>query len=67
MDPRFLNLGISRDEWSASSPGRFTAGERAPGTHWIGGQPQNRSEQRGEKKNLARNGTRTPTPLLSSP
>jgi hypothetical protein len=24
-------------EWSASRPGRFTAGERAPGTHWIGG------------------------------
>jgi hypothetical protein len=24
-------------EWSASRPGRFTVGERAPGTHWIGG------------------------------
>jgi hypothetical protein len=23
-------------EWSASRPGRFTARERAPGTHWIG-------------------------------
>jgi hypothetical protein len=23
--------------WSASPPGRFTPGERAPGTHWIGG------------------------------
>jgi hypothetical protein len=22
---------------SASHPGRFTRGERAPGTHWIGG------------------------------
>jgi hypothetical protein len=22
---------------SASHPGRFTPGERAPGTHWIGG------------------------------
>jgi hypothetical protein len=22
-------------EWSASCPGRFTAGERTPGTHWI--------------------------------
>jgi hypothetical protein len=22
---------------SASRPGRFTRGERAPGTHWIGG------------------------------
>jgi hypothetical protein len=24
-------------EWSASRPGCFTPGERAPGTHWIGG------------------------------
>jgi hypothetical protein len=24
-------------EWSTSGPGRFTHGERAPGTHWIGG------------------------------
>jgi hypothetical protein len=24
-------------EWSASRPGRFSSGERAPGTHWKGG------------------------------
>jgi hypothetical protein len=24
-------------EWSASCPCRFTHGERAPATHWIGG------------------------------
>jgi len=24
-------------EWSASCSGCFTSGERAPGTHWIGG------------------------------
>jgi hypothetical protein len=24
------------DKWSASRPGRFTPGERAPGTHWVG-------------------------------
>jgi hypothetical protein len=24
-------------EWSASHPDSFTPGERAPGTHWIGG------------------------------
>jgi hypothetical protein len=24
-------------EWSVSRPGRFTAGERVPGTHWLGG------------------------------
>jgi hypothetical protein len=30
MDPRFLDL-VTRSRW------RFTHGERAPGTHWIGG------------------------------
>jgi hypothetical protein len=24
-------------EWLALRPGRFTPGERGPGTHWIGG------------------------------
>jgi hypothetical protein len=24
-------------QWSDSCSGRFTPGERAPGTHWIGG------------------------------
>jgi hypothetical protein len=24
-------------KWSASRTGRFTPGEKAPGTHWIGG------------------------------
>jgi hypothetical protein len=32
----FLTLALI-DELSASRPARFTAGERAPGTHWIGG------------------------------
>jgi hypothetical protein len=32
-----LTSALDRSEWSASRPGRFTAGERAPGTHWIGG------------------------------
>jgi hypothetical protein len=27
----------TRWRWSASLPGRFTPGEIAPGTHWIGG------------------------------
>jgi hypothetical protein len=31
-----LDLGIRR-RWSASRPIRFIPGERAPGTHWIGG------------------------------
>jgi hypothetical protein len=46
-------------EWSASHPGRFTTGARAPGTNWIG--PQRRSGQRGEEKILDATETRTPT------
>jgi hypothetical protein len=32
----FLTTALVGGEWSASRPGRFTPGERAPGTHWIG-------------------------------
>jgi hypothetical protein len=28
---------LAGGEWSVSRPCRFTPGERAPGTHWIGG------------------------------
>jgi hypothetical protein len=37
--PRILNLGARWiwDEWSASRAGRFTPGETAPSTFWIGG------------------------------
>jgi len=30
----FLTLAL---DWSASHPGHFTPGERAPGTPWVGG------------------------------
>jgi hypothetical protein len=33
----FLTSALVGDEWSPSLPGRFTPGERASGTHWIGG------------------------------
>jgi hypothetical protein len=33
----FLTSALAGGEWSASRPGRFTPGETAPGTHWIGG------------------------------
>jgi hypothetical protein len=33
----FLTSALDRGEWSASRPGRVTPGERAPGTHWMGG------------------------------
>jgi hypothetical protein len=33
----FLTSARVGGEWSASRPSRFTSGERAPGTHYIGG------------------------------
>jgi hypothetical protein len=36
IHPHFLDLN-SGGEWSASRPCRFSPGERAPGTHFIGG------------------------------
>jgi hypothetical protein len=35
--PPFLASEINGGEWSASRSGRFIPGERATGTHWIGG------------------------------
>jgi hypothetical protein len=37
ITPPFLTSLPGGDEWSASGPGRFNPGERAVGTHWIGG------------------------------
>jgi hypothetical protein len=33
----FLTSAVVGGEWSASRPGRFTPGERAPATHWKRG------------------------------
>jgi hypothetical protein len=33
----FLTSALNGGEWSATSPGRFTPGEIASSTHWIGG------------------------------
>jgi hypothetical protein len=33
----FLTSALVGGEWPASRPCRFTPGERAPDTHWIGG------------------------------
>jgi hypothetical protein len=33
----FLTSALVGGEWSASCRFSFTPGERAPGTHWIGG------------------------------
>jgi hypothetical protein len=35
--PPFLTSELNGGEWSILRPGRFTLGERASGTHWIGG------------------------------
>jgi hypothetical protein len=35
--PSFLTSALDGGNWSASRPYRFTPGERAPDTHWIGG------------------------------
>jgi hypothetical protein len=33
----FLTSVLDVGKWSALRPGRFTPGERAPSTHWLGG------------------------------
>jgi hypothetical protein len=33
----FLTTALVGGEWSDSRPGRFTPGEIAPGTNWLGG------------------------------
>jgi hypothetical protein len=48
-------------EWSASRPGRFTPGEKVPGTHWIGGCVLPRTGLDDAEKILAPTETRTPT------
>jgi hypothetical protein len=35
--PAFLTSALDVSEWSGSRPGRFSSGERAPSTHWVGG------------------------------
>jgi hypothetical protein len=36
ITPQFLTSALDEGEWLVSRPGRFTSGETAPGTHWIG-------------------------------
>jgi hypothetical protein len=58
-----LTSALDAGAWSASRPGRFTAGEGAPGTHLIGGwmdpktgldavekKPSSKKQQQNEKK-----------------
>jgi hypothetical protein len=64
----FLTSALVGGEWPASHSGRFTPGERAAGTHLIGGwvDPQSRSGH-GEEKILDLTGTRTPDSLVFQP
>jgi hypothetical protein len=64
----FLTSSLAGGEWSASRPGRFTPGERAPGTHLIGGwvDPRAGLDDVEKRKFLTLPGLRTPTTQLSS-
>jgi hypothetical protein len=35
--PPLITFAVDGDEWSASRPCRYTPGDIAPGTHFIGG------------------------------
>jgi hypothetical protein len=55
----FLTSVLAGGKWPASGPGRFTPGERAPGTLWIGGwvDPPGWSGRHGKVKILVPTGT----------
>jgi hypothetical protein len=61
----FFASALVGGEWSPSRPGRFDPGERALGTHSMGG-PPSRSGRRGEEKLHDPTGTQTPTLQPSS-
>jgi hypothetical protein len=64
----FFTSALAGGEWSASGPCRFTSGERASGTHFIGGWVDpSRSGRYGEVKIFYPKGTRTPAPLVVQP
>jgi hypothetical protein len=65
----FLTSALVGGEWSASHPDRFTPGERAPATHWIGGWEDLRVDLEDVEKRgfLPPTWTLTPTLWPSSP
>jgi hypothetical protein len=63
----FLTSALLGGEWSASRPDRFTPGERALDTYWIGGWVSPRAGVEDVEKTVDPTGTETPTPRLSSP
>jgi hypothetical protein len=63
----FLASALAGGDWSATRTSRFTPGERAPGTHWIGGWVSPRGGLDDVEKILDPSRTRTPTPWWPSP
>jgi hypothetical protein len=61
-----LTSALVGRKWSDSRTGRFTPGERAPGTHWIGDWVNPRAGLDDLEKILDLTGTRTPTPQSSN-
>jgi hypothetical protein len=64
-----LISALAGGEWSTSNSGRFTPGEIAPDTHWIGGRVSLRTgfEDEKRRKCLQLPGFEPPTPWPSSP
>jgi hypothetical protein len=63
----FLISALAGGEWLASRPGRFTPGNLAPRTHWIGGWMGPRAGLDDvEKRKFLATGTRTSTSRSSS-
>jgi hypothetical protein len=62
----FFTSALVGGEWSASRAGRFTLGERDPGTNWKATWVGPRTGQDDVEKALDPSGTRTPTPRPSS-
>jgi hypothetical protein len=68
IDSVFFTSAVVGGEWSDSRRGRFTPGESAPSTHWMGRVgPQSLSGRRGEDKILDPTATLTPATLSRLP
>jgi hypothetical protein len=62
IDHIFFTSALAGGEWSTSRPGRFTPGEKAPGTHSLDrklGGSQSRLGRCGDEKTPDPTGTRT--------
>jgi hypothetical protein len=59
----FFTSALVGGDWSASRPGRFTLGEIAPGTHWIGGCVNTSTKWRSENFCLYRDSNSDPLVL----